>query len=267
MATADAEQDVFIGAIERVGTGSTLVKGRMALMFDGASFAVTDDPTAIVTGARGEKITGVTRVTSTGVATLPGAAQPWLWPPADTTTADDSTETLFTIPIPAATTVRFQLRVNANLGAGPNANGWLGITEMIVTAARQGTGAPSVELVDHSSHIDAPFREPATSAGTGRVNVTVSGNDVLVQVTGLDVKEAWTSGHAYLAGNGATTAGDLVTSAGNVWLCTTPGTATGSAPTGTGVAQGTGAKFDCVGVGIAYVPMTWTALIWGFTQG
>lgn len=56
---------VFLGSLEAVGTDNTLSPPQAALMFDAANFTLTDDPTAIVTGPKGESITGVTRVTAT----------------------------------------------------------------------------------------------------------------------------------------------------------------------------------------------------------
>jgi hypothetical protein len=62
----------------------------------------------------------------------------------------------------------------------------------------------------------------------------VVSNAVRISVTGFAIKEAFTTGHTYVAGDGSTTPGDFVTNAGGIYLCTTGGVAGASAPTGTG---------------------------------
>jgi hypothetical protein len=159
------------------------------------------------------------------------------------------------------------MRLMANLGLGANQNGWPNVVEAELICSRQGTNAPSGPTDGDFSSIKKPFIENQASPAAGATNATVSGNSLLIQASGFNIKEAWTSGHTYTTGDGVSTPGDFVTSSGNVWVCTTSGTASGSAPSGTGTGVGTGAKFDCVGVGTGVVTVTWTGFIWAFTQG
>ncbi len=60
-------QDSFVNQLQRVGTGvpglaSSLAKPQGALVLDSGSFTVTDEPGTIATGAKGESITGLSRV-------------------------------------------------------------------------------------------------------------------------------------------------------------------------------------------------------------
>lgn len=67
--------DVFVNQVERVGDSTTgLAIGRQAVIYDASVFTVTDDPDAIVSGPRQEKITGVTRVTRAAPPQVPPGA-------------------------------------------------------------------------------------------------------------------------------------------------------------------------------------------------
>jgi len=174
------------------------------------------------------------------------------------TTVDDSTLTLGTVPVPAGDTVDFEIVVIAVLGPGEvNANLAPTVYRLRVSAARVGSGSATVPGNNDTSDVSAPFVALENVPTVGTVNVTASGSNILVQATGFGEPVPWESGHAYVRGDGNATPGDFVTANGNVYLCTTSGTSSGSAPSGTGRGLGTGAKFDYVAAG-AEIPIRWT---------
>lgn len=176
-----------------------------------------------------------------------------------TITTDATPRTVATIPIPAGSNVALQLRLIATLAPGQvNANLGPAVYRVETFAGRTGTGAPQPGSVKNTSDVSPPFVAfLAGSAAAGAGDINFSGNSLVIQVSGFAVKEAWTSGHAYVRGDSSTVAGDFVTANGNVYLCTSSGTASGSAPSGTGTGLGTGAVFAFVCVG-ATVPVTWS---------
>lgn len=178
--------------------------------------------------------------------------------PARHTSTDATPYTMATIPVPAGGIVILDVTAVANLGAGNVNAARPGLWRIVVIAWRVGSGAASVGIVGGILGTNfAPFIPAATTSSTGLLGVVASGGNLLLQANGFAVTEAWTSGHAYVTGDGSTTVGQLVTANGNVYLCTTSGTATGSAPSGTGKGLGTGAKWDYVCTG-STVPVQWT---------
>jgi hypothetical protein len=164
---------------------------------------------------------------------------------------------LATVPIPAGSTVLFEGTMMAVLGPG-QVNGNLAPSFWAFTAGVYRIGAGAVVVSDptfgNGNH-NVPFcngGEPAGSFGFG-----LSGDNLVLTASGFVVTEAWTSGHTYTAGDGAATAGQFVTANGNVYVCTTGGTASGVAPAGTGTGLGTGAFFAFVCAG-STVPVMWT---------
>lgn len=69
-------QGPFVKAIERTGTTNGLVPAETALLFDPNSFALTDQPSAIVTDANGGQSTGYTLVKLSGVSIGGAGAAP-----------------------------------------------------------------------------------------------------------------------------------------------------------------------------------------------
>ncbi len=169
--------------------------------------------------------------------------------------------TLATLAIPAGSNVDVTLRIIATLATGQvNANLAQSCYRAEVFAGRTGSGGAGANNAKDTSDVLAPFVAfVGGAATTGTANLDVSGNNLLIQVTGFAVKEVWTSGHAYVRGDATTTPGDFVTANGNVYLCVSSGTAGGSAPSGTGTGLGTGALFSYVCAG-STVPVTWSGL-------
>lgn len=178
--------------------------------------------------------------------------------PARHTSTDATPYTIATVSVPAGGIVILDVTAVANLGAGNVNAARPGLWRIVVIAWRVGSGAASVGIVGGILGTNfAPFIPAATTSSTGLLGVVASGGNLLLQANGFAVTEAWTSGHAYVTGDGSTTVGQFVTANGNVYLCTTSGTATGSAPSGTGKGLGTGAKWDYVCAG-STVPVQWT---------
>jgi len=176
--------------------------------------------------------------------------------PTVTSTAFTSA-TLATVATGTGTTVIATATVVANLGQGQvNANLGPTLYTTSVITWRVGGGSLNASSPSFTNNVTAPFTNGGSGV-QGSIGWSVSGTNVLLQGNGFNVLEAWTSGHAYVAGNGSTIAGQFVTANGNVYCCTTGGTASGSAPSGTGTGLGTGAIFAYVAAG-SVVPVAYT---------
>jgi hypothetical protein len=243
----------------RVGTATpgqagVLVDGSLALLFDPSQVTVAYDPDVISTGD-GASITGAVRVELAGGYQPPTTIGP-------VTYTDASAHTVATIAMPAGKMVVVEFTITGNLGTAngvgninaPNAFGMWVTTALL---ARVGSGSVQVALVMALATASAPFCLAATTSSTGLVAVVGGATSAVIQVNGFSVTEAWTSGHTYTRGDSSTTPGQFVTNAGNVYVCTTSGTASGSAPSGTGTGLGTGALFDFVCAG-STVPVQWS---------
>lgn len=251
--------------LERLADGTGLLANPRRAIKLPAGWTVVDHPLDVLAGTPGGsgEVTGYLElVPGTGLAKYP------------LTTTDAAAHTLATLAIPAASTLDVGILCVANLGTGPNQNRSPCVYRFAANGARVGTSSVTSAAEDNRSSISAPFVIPQNSAtpGPGSVNVWNSGNNMLLQVCGFAIKEAWTSGHTYTAGNGGsggTTPGDFVTTAdGGAWVCVVSGTASGSTPSGTGTAQGTGAKFDYIGpANGSQVTVTWTLVIVTEIQG
>lgn len=176
------------------------------------------------------------------------------------TSTDASPHALATIPIPGGSIVDIDVTVLANLGTNAgasNVNAPIGpaIYRVNIAAARTPSGSPAASIVKDSSGVGAPFILVQGSATSGCMSFALSGNNLLIQVNGF-AAVPWVTATAYVTGNGTSTIGSFVTSSGNVYVCTTSGTSSGSAPSGTGT-SGTGAVFTFVCVG-SVVPVQWT---------
>lgn len=198
-------------------------------------------------------LTASTLTYAPGVDVWGGAAQ--------ATYTDASPHTVATIAIPVGI-VDFDVLVLANLGTAngvTNVNAPLGPTiyRKNLAGARGSSGGAVLANMSDTSMISKPFIPDSPTATPGCVAFVISGNNLLIQVSGFAVAEAWTAGHTYTAGDASSVVGQFVTANGNVYLCTGSGTASGSAPTGTGTGLGTGATFAYVAVG-ALVPVQWT---------
>ena len=180
-------------------------------------------------------------------------------------TTDATPATLLTYPLPAASTSDMGLRVVANLGGAgsANQNSWPTIWRFLANGVRYGSSV-FVGADQDSSTISAPFITAAGSPTSGTVNASASGNNLVIQVQGFAPPSAWASGHAYNTGNGSSTPG--VTANGNVYVCVSSGSSSGSAPSGTGTNLGTGALFTFVAVG-SHVPIAWTLVVTGLVTG
>lgn len=178
------------------------------------------------------------------------------------TFTDASPHTIATIPIPVGILDLDNLRILANLGTAngvANVNAPLGPTiyRKNLAVARGNSGGAVLANVIDTSAVSKPFIPDSATATPGCVAFVVVGNNLLIQVSGFAVTEAWTAGHTYTQGDASSVVGQFVTANGNVYLCTGSGTASGSAPSGTGTGLGTGATFAFVAVG-ALVPVQWT---------
>lgn len=182
------------------------------------------------------------------------------------TTTDASGLVLATIPIPAGMTVAIEATIIANLGAG-NVNANLGpsVYKISTAAYRTGSAAPTVPTPTITGGVNKPFTSYAASGNIGTAAETVTGNNLLLFAFGFPAPSAWTT-TTYTAGNGTTTPADFVTAGGNVYVCTSSGTASGSAPSGTGTGLGTGALFAFVCTGSA-VKASWTLVITSLVTG
>jgi hypothetical protein len=236
----------------RIGDADgALLTGSLALLL-GPGLTASYDPNVVCTGD-GASITGAVRVELAG-----GAPPPTLIDPV--TYTDATPHTLATIPIAAGTVVAIEVRILANLGVGNTNAARPGLWVATVAAWRVGSANAIAGITDASLASNfKPFLPVNTTSAPGLLGIVVSGGSVLLQANGFAVSEAWTSGHTYTAGDGTTTAGQFATANGNVYLCTTSGTASGSAPSGTGTGLGTGAKFDYVCAG-STVPVQFSGL-------
>jgi hypothetical protein len=190
---------------------------------------------------------------------------------AHATTTDASPATLLTYALPAASTSDVELRVVANMGGSGtvNQNDWPTIFRFEAEGVRVGTGGVAATIDDDRSTISTPFIAAVAGAPTtGTVNVTSSGNNLLVQVQGFAPPSAWQPTTGYTHGNGSSTVSDFVTNGGNVYVCKTTGTSAGSGgPTGTGanITDGT-AHWTFVAVGSQF-PIAWTLVVTGLVTG
>jgi hypothetical protein len=233
-----------------------------ALWFS-ADYALVWNPNASSNG-----IAGQIEVRSAGTPqTLPGQTLPYGPTRYTQQTTSATPVTVATLAIPAAGTLMLSVVAIANLGTGPNANAGPTLYRFTSGGFRKGSGAPTVGLDNQKSNVSPPFVQPGV-AGPGGINVIASGNNLLVQVAGFAIKEAWTSGHTYTTGDNLTVPGDFVTANGGVWMCDGGGIASGSAPSGTGTGQGTGATFTYVGPASgSQVVVNWTVVVDGVVVG
>jgi hypothetical protein len=182
---------------------------------------------------------------------------------APVTYTDAIAHTVATVSVPISGSVLVKVTIVANLGMNngvPNVNtpNAVGLWENTILMSRVGSGSVQAAPISVLASASAPFLPLAVSASPGLVNLlAVGASQVAIQVNGFAPTEAWTSGHTYTRGDGSTTVGQFVTANGNVYLCTTSGTASGSAPSGTGTGLGSGAKFDCVCTGSTTIPVQW----------
>ena len=229
--------------------------------FDPAYFLVTPDPgnqRNIVTGAGATASPVLGNVTASTLTFAPG--NDGFRQSVRITTTDASPHTLATIAIPGGSIVDIDVMILANLGTASgvaNANAPIAPTiyRTNLGAARTPSGSPVASIVKDTSSISEPFLPGSNSATPGCVSYVISGNNLLVQVNGF-AATAWATGTAYVTGDGSTTIGSFVTSNGNVYVCTTSGTSSGAAPSGTST-SGTGAVFTYVCAG-STVPVQWT---------
>lgn len=234
---------------------------------NGGGINFTAPLTATLNGSTGNVDIGVTgsptlgNVTVTSLTYAPGydVTGP---APARLTTTDATAHTIYTISLAAGAAVKVEFTVIGNLGtangvANVNAPNALGVWESAVALWRPGSGPVTAAVLSSIATADDPFLPLAPASSTGLVAVVAGATSALIQVNGFAPTEAWTSGHTYTRGDGSTTVGQFVTANGNVYLCTTSGVASGSAPSGTGTGLGTGAKWDYVCAG-STVPVQWT---------
>lgn len=252
-------QDGFVGQVQRVGTDSGLAPAESALIYDPASFAVTDLPDTVVTGD-GASVTGVSRVTLKAGAlgssfSLGTAPQQDAWNVVTgTTTASSSASTsivkLFPIAGPGSTTVSFVAK--ARLDLLPTVSVFADVAAC-VGAVRPASGSPDPVVVKSDSvrtmAVVAPF-------GSGNVAPAISGNNIAITFD-LGTIPAWVNTTAYAAGPAGTARHVITNDTGKIYACITAGTSGGSGgPTGTGsnITDGT-ARWAYVGTTLTVV---WT---------
>lgn len=177
------------------------------------------------------------------------------------TYTDAGPETLATISVPVGSIVVVDFTVIGNLNTSngapgykaPQGDGAWKVTARLVNAS--GGIGTQVALLSTLASNGAPFLPAATSSATGLVAVVGAGANALIQVNGF-AAAPWVVSTAYVTGDGSSVAGSFVTANGNVYRCSTSGTSSGSAPSGT-TTSGTGAVFTYMCAG-AVVPVQWT---------
>lgn len=130
-------QDVFVNQVERVGPGTAASPGAMApgqavVLFDPADFVVTNAPDVVVTGPRGESITGATCVArkASAATTFAGSCS----------TSDSATATaLLVVTVP--TGFRAWVRITATAEIVSNGHAWAGESRVLL---RNPSGTPSL---------------------------------------------------------------------------------------------------------------------------
>lgn len=227
-------------------------------------FTVTPDPANqrnVLTGAGPSANPVLGNVTVTSITYAPGVEVdgPAVGP---VTYSDANSHTLATISSPAGSVTLIQVSIVANLMMPATSVAGTGSGTWVVWALcnNLGSGGNSAVTFIAQNSLNAnspPFLPAATTSTSGLVAIVANGNDFLIEVNGFAPLGAWASGTAYVTGNGTSVGGDFVTANGNVYLCTTSGTSSGSAPSGTGTALGSGAKFDYVCTG-STIPVRWT---------
>lgn len=249
-------RDLFSALVSSVDAfgNFTPVNQRVALNFSGDGVTVTDNPSKQRTEIN-----------------IPGGYTPPGWPlagvPSSVLTTDASGVVLASIPIPIGGTVYVEAVIIPNLGAGGvNANiGGPSVYLLSIAAARIGSAAPTASTPTITGGVNKPFTSYAASGNIGTAASTITGNSLQIFAFGFPAPSAWTT-TTYTAGNGTTTPADFVTAGGNVYVCTSSGTASGSAPSGTGTGLGTGALFAFVCTGTA-IKVSWTITITSLITG
>jgi len=244
---------------ERLADGTALLAppGRRAFMLP-AGWTWEDHPTDSLASAAGGlgEVTGYVKLVAPTIDLVTGAQ---VFPAQITTDATLTTVATIPTPVPAGGTLYFEGLLLAVLApGGVNAN-FAGVTAYKIAAAYARAAGGSTPMQPDPSAgggPSAPFIGFGKGPSHGTAAVAFSSNQLVVNVIGFAVKEAWTSGHTYTAGDASSTPGDFVTANGNVYCCTGIGTASGSAPSGTGIGLGTGATFTYVGPGTA-IPVEW----------
>lgn len=246
-------QDPFVNQIERVGTDAGLALPEAALVFDGAVFAIDDQPTTIATGSKGESITGVSRLRYLGPGS--GWTQSRAAGTSSSTFASSTTFALPLIPIPVGGSI-----VNVTLIASIPALSTLNLEGSFTRyyfAARPSSGSTTVATGAVTGSTPgclslAPF-------ASGNIAVSVSGSNLAV-TAGIGSIPAWQANTAYTAGPIGVAQNIVNNDSGKLYVCTTAGTSANSGgPTGTGSSiNDNGTIWAFIGTTLS---IAWTAYI------
>jgi hypothetical protein len=138
----------------------------------------------------------------------------------------------------------------------------IGIFRSRAVATRTQAGS-AVGVYDNTTaegaDLTLPFQEGLNPGTPGTASANVSGNNLVIQVTGLAAPVAWSS----LSGGASVPQGKLVTNGGNLYVYTVAGTI-GTGPTGTTTGTDGTAHYAFV---VAYtsawatVTISWTAAL------
>jgi hypothetical protein len=243
--------------IQRLADGSLVLAPAERAIALPPGWTIEDHPLDWLAGSAAgpEQVQGYLQLVSPA-----GAPPPAVLSPA--TFTDAAPHTLATIAVPAGGMVLITLSVLGNLGTsngvgGTNAPNSTGVWIVSALAWRVGSGSVGVALLSALANASSPFLPLANASSTGLVAVVAGATSAAIQVNGFAPTDAWTSGNTYTRGDGSTIVGQFVTANGNVYMCSSDGTASGSAPSGTGTGLGTGAKFDYVCAG-SVIPVQWS---------
>ena len=243
--------------IQRLADGSLVLAPAERAIVLPPGWTIEDHPLDWLAGSAAgpEQVQGYSQLVA------PAGAPPPAVLPAVTYT-DAAPHTLATIAVPAGGIVMLDFAVIGNLGTAngvgnANAPNSPGVWKTTMLLWRVGSGSVGVALLSAIANASSPFLPLANASSAGLVAVVGGATSASIQVNGFAPLEAWTSGHTYTRGDGSTIVGQFVTANGNVYMCSSDGTASGSAPSGTGTGLGTGAKFDYVTAG-SVIPVQWS---------
>ena len=179
----------FVRSIQRTGTTASLVPAEAALVFDPASFTVTDQPAALLSDVNGGQVTGYTSVALAGLSLGSGTSQVTV---GSALSAATSSVTLASVIVPTGKAARIQLHVTAAINVAAlgywTFAEWSG-TVAVISGGLALTGGANNDAA--GTFIGSPFGVSSTVDFAGLTGTAV-GNVETIQLAPIDLATAYT---------------------------------------------------------------------------